>query len=323
MIHKLLPLLFLTAALPVSHAQTAPAETKVMGWSKTGNLGANLSFSSSEDVVGQTDGSSQTYGLNLKAGFNRLSEGDEWRNDFSLQESTTKTPSVPSYLKSGDELKIATTYLYFIPSKPQFGPYVKAEAAAPMFKGENVQAAPVVYRVNRANGTSSTVAGTSIRLTDGFKPLTTKESIGAFWKAVEQDNLKIEVRVGAAALQIDADGQFTVGGKNAAGETEVNELRDVSQAGLETALGIKGKIDEKSNYEFGAETMTPFINNKQSGDDREAFRLTNISAFAKLNSNITSWASFGYNYKLKIEPQLVDRAQQIHLLVLNVSYNLF
>src|ERR1035437_4961173 len=95
----------------------APA-AKVMGWSKNANLGANLSFSSSQDVVGQTDGSSQIYGLNLKGGLNRVSEHDEWRNTLSVLENTSKTPSVPRFIKSGDELKFNTIYLYSIESYP-------------------------------------------------------------------------------------------------------------------------------------------------------------------------------------------------------------
>lgn len=321
-------LAFLTLLLTIqtTQAQTpapaAPPE-KVLGWSKSANLGVNLSFSSSQDVVGQTDGNSQTYGANLKSAFNRLSEGDEWRNEITATGATTQTPAIPTYLKSADELKLATTYLYFIPNHPEFGPYVKGQATAPMFSGENVQASPVTYRVINNDGTTSAVTASKIRLTDGFKPLTTKESLGSFWKAVEQEKLKVEVRLGAAAMQISADGQYTVGGKNAAGETEVTELSDVSQAGLEAGLSVKGKIDEKSSYELGVETLTPFINNKKNGDDREALRLTNVDGFAKLNSNITSWAAFSYNYKLKIEPQLVDKTQQIHMLALNINYNLF
>jgi hypothetical protein len=33
--------------------------------------------------------------------------------------------------------------------------------------------------------------------------------------------------------------------------------------------------------------------------------------------------AIGYDYKLKIQPQLVDRTQQIHMFVLNINYNLF
>jgi hypothetical protein len=323
---SLLPFLLIFAF--TSNAQTpAPAaaapEAPKLGWTKSGNLGVNLSFSQSSDVVGQTDGSSQTYGTDLKAGFNRRSEGDEWRNDFNLKEATTKTPSVPRFVKSADELKIGTTYLYFLKNHPEFGPYAKGEASAPVFKGENVQADTKNYRITGADGSVRTVSGTSIRLTDGFKPLTTKESVGGFWKAIDREMTKLEFRIGAAALQIDASGQYAVGATNAAGEIEVTELRDVNQAGLESAVSFKGKVDEKTSYELGLETLTPFINNKIAGDNREALALTNVTGVAKLNSNITSWASFGYSYNMKLEPQLLARAQQTHMLVLNASYNLF
>lgn len=322
MLLRLLPISLFIFSL-ASHAETAPAAPPKLGWSKSGNLGLNLSFSQSQDVVGQTDGSSQTYGTDLKAGFNRRSEGDEWRNDLGLKEATTKTPSVPRFVKSADEFKLASTYLYFLKAHPEFGPYAKGEVSAPVFKGENVQAEAKNYRVNSADGTSRVVNGTSIRLTDGFKPMNTKESVGGFWKAIDREMTKLEFRVGAAALQIDASGQYAVGATNAAGEIEVTELRDVNQAGLEAAVSFKGKVDEKTSYEVGVETLTPFINNKVAGDDRDAVKLTNVTGVAKLNSNITSWASFGYSYNMKLEPQLLERAQQTHMLVLSASYNLF
>lgn len=247
---------------------------------------------------------------------------DEWRNEASLLTSTTKTPSISRFVKSSDELKLSSMYLRFWNDSRTFGPYARAEASAPMFKGEDVQSTAKTYRITEADQTTTTTTGTSLRLTDGFKPLNTKESLGVFWKVVNEENLKLEGRVGAAALQIDADGQYTVKGTNTAGEIEVDELSDVSQAGLEAGVSLKGKVDEKSSYEVGIETLTPFYNDKKSNDSRDALRLTNVDSFIKLTSNITSWAAFGYDYKVKIQPQLVDRTQQIHMLVLNVNYNL-
>lgn len=314
-------LLLSTAAL----AQTTPAEpaAKVLGWSKNANLGVNLSFTSSESVVGQADGSSQTYGLNLKGGLNHVTDKDEWRNTLTVNAATTRTPNVPRYIKSSDDLKLDSIYLYSLPSHPDVGPYVRGEASAPMFKGETVQATPQTFRVSRQGQADHVFTASSLRLTDGFKPLATKEGVGFFWKALQKENLKVEARAGFAALQIDADGQLVLAGPNAAGELQVNELRDVSQAGLELALSAKGKIDDKTSYEAGVEAMTPFVNNKVAGDKRSSTELTNVDGFAKLTSNITSWAAFSYDYKLKIQPQLQIRAQQIHMLVLNVNYNLF
>jgi hypothetical protein len=298
------------------------AEGKVLGWKNSANLGANLSFTSSQDVVGQTDGNSETYGLNLKGSAIQTKEFSEWRNEGSLVGTTTRTPNVPRFVKSSDELKIGTAYLHFWNGNPNFGPYARAEAAAPMFKGENVQSENKTFRVHHNNAPDDVFTASSVRLTDGFRPLTTKEAVGVFWRPKNEDRIKIETRLGIAALQIAASGQFATKGTNTAGEIEVNELSDVSQAGVEAAVNVKGKINDNSAYEAGVETMTPFVNNQASNDDRDALRLTNIDGFAKLTSKINSWASFGYDYKVKIQPQLVDKTQQIHMLVLNVNYNL-
>jgi hypothetical protein len=303
-------------------AADAPA-AKVMGWSKNANLGANLSYSSSQDVVGQTDGSTQVYGLNLKGGLNRGSEHEEWRNTLSILENTSKTPSIPRFVKSGDEFKFSTSYLYNFADHSTVGPYISGEVSAPLFKGEDVRQGPTNYRQIHKDKTEHAFAGTSAPLTDAFRPLNLKESIGAFWKPVEEENVKVEGRLGFGALQILADGQYAAGGTNPAGEILLNELSSVNQGGLEASLSVKGKVDERSTYEAGADALIPFINNKAGDDRRDAIGLTNIEGFAKYSSNITSWMALAYDYKLKIQPQLVERAQQIHMVVLNINYNLF
>jgi len=301
------------------------SDEKVLGWSKSANLGLNLSFSSSQDVVGQTDGTSETYGANLKSSFNYITEVSEWKNTVGLVGTTTRTPNVPKFVKSSDELKLESLYLRSLESHPQIGPYARAEVSTAIFKGEDVQASPVGYVIQDENGnvTKGPFSAGTVQLTEGFKPLTTKESVGFFWKAKDESNLKILVRLGAGAVQVQADGQYALNGKDAAGNIIVQRLQNISQAGLESGFSIKGKIDEKSSYEAGIDTLTPFVNNKRSGDDRDAFRLTNVEGFAKFTSNITSWASFGYDYKMKLQPQLVDRVQNIHMIVLTANYNLF
>lgn len=307
----------LAATTIVTWAEEAP---KTLGWSKNGNLGANLSVSSSQDVVGQTDGTSQVYGVNLKAGLSHNTERAEWRNELSILAATTKTPNVPRFIKASDEGKFSTIYLYSLENFPKIGPYARAEVAAPLFKGEDVRSSPRTYRYLHNN---TTVTESSVWLTERFRPLTTKQSLGFFYKPAQTEKLKIELRIGAAGYQTEANGQYAVKGINSAGEVELSRLHDVNQAGSELALNVKGQINENSTYELGAEAMTPFVNNKPSGDDRDPVRLTNIDAFFKLASNITNWATFGYDYKLKIQPQLVDRAQQIHMFVINVNHNLF
>jgi hypothetical protein len=300
----------------------AADEPVVMGWTNKANAGANLSFSSSKDVVGQTDGNSETYGLNVKGEFFRNLPHSEWRTDASVVASTTRTPSLDGFIKSSDELKVSTQYTHFWHGNRYVGPYARGEASAPMFKGEDVQSTVKTYNVSRADGTPlKTLSAQSYRLTDGFKPLNTKESIGVFWKPVHEENIKVETRLGLAGLQIDADGQYTVKSQDAT-TVAVTELGDVNQFGAEAAVAVKGKVDEKSGYEAGVEAMTPFTTNKKAGDNRDNLRLTNIDGYVKLTSKFTSWASFGYDYKVKYQPQLIEKAQQIHMLVLTMNYNI-
>lgn len=295
-------------------------EPRKEGWDRNLTLTGNLSFTSSEDVVGQTNGTSQTYGTNVKGSLYNYGLNHEWRNEIFVRGATTKTASIPRFVKTDDELKLNTIYLYFLPSLPQVGPYARAEAAAPMFRGEDVRSDVKTYRFLREGQPDRTYTGTSTRLTDAFRPLTTKEAVGFFYRPVWNDRVHLETRLGFAGQQIAAGGQLAVKGVNTAGEVEITELKSVRQAGLEAGASIRGKIDEKSSYEVGADLLTPFINDKPANDRRDAWRLTNVDAYAKLTSKVTDWMSFGYDYKLKIQPQLVDRTQQIHMLVINFTY---
>ena len=268
-------------------------------------------------MVGQTSGTSETYGLNYHGSLYHFTNHDEWRNDLFAREATTKTASLGRFVKSEDEVKLSSIYLYYLPNHPNLGPYARTEVAAPVFKGEDAEGSVKRYRIDN---TDEVFDAATLRLTDGFRPLTTKEAIGGFYRPVDNQRVRIETRLGFAAQQIKADGQFARKGAETNGEILVQRLRDVSQAGLEAAANLKGSIDDKTGYEIGLDSLTPFINDRKSGDTRSAWRLTNVDGYIKLSSKITDWMSFGYDYKLKIQPQLVDTAQQIHMITLNLSY---
>jgi hypothetical protein len=294
-----------------------------LGWIPKLNIGANLSFASNSNVVGQTNGDSQTYGLNFKGELSHVAQLTEWRNTLTVLESTSKTASLPDSIKTGDDFKYETVFLYSLPSIPQIGPYAKGIVETALFRGEDVRDSVTTYNIHHIGGAVDTFNGQKINLTDSFRPLTTKESAGFFWKAVQQDNMNLELNLGLGALQVAADGQFAVGGKNATGAIDINELHSFTQAGVELGANFKGKIDEKSGYEVSADILSPFVTSRQSGDTRSDSRLTNYEFGAKLTSKVTSWASFSYDYKLKYQPLLVERGQSAHLLVLNINYNIF
>ena len=52
-----------------------------------------------------------------------------------------------------------------------------------------------------------------------------------------------------------------------ASRINVEELRSLSQAGLELAASVKGKANDTTTYEVGVEALTPFLSNKKAGDN--------------------------------------------------------
>ena len=327
-------ILILTLFMPAAWAQSnlatvgptsrAPAsDKKVLGWVPHVQVGSNLSFTSNSNVVGQTNGDSQTYGLNFKGELSHVTEFTEWRNTLTIQDATSKTADIPRFIKTTDDFKYETAFLYSLPSAPKIGPYVNASVETHLFNGEDVQANVSTYEIKpQGSATRTPFTGRSLHLTDPFKPLTTRESAGFFYKAFEQEAINLELRLGVGAMQIGADGQFAVTGKDPAGNINVDELRNVGQFGIEAGATAKGKIDDHSGWEASANVLTPLSWTHDPGDDRGSIRLTNVEMKAKLTSKITSWASFSYDYKFVLQPQLVDQTQQQHMLVLNLNYNI-
>lgn len=327
---KLGLLLLTTTAVSLANAQenlvlkqeVKQVEKKKLGWTPSAKVGVNASLTSSNNVIGKAEGQSETYGLDLKGGYDYASTESEWRNTLTYTGTTNKTPVQPRYVKGNDLLKFESLFLHSLESLPNLGPYVNFSASAPLFFGEDVRPAPTTYTIRYRNGSSQTLNGDTLKLTDPLRPLTTRESTGLFWKAFNDGNVRIEVRLGLGAEQTAAEGQLAVTGSGAGGIT-VDELRNLSQLGAETGLTGKGKINEQTGWELGVETLTPFVSNKEASDDRDPIRLTNVDGFAKLSSNLTPWAALSYDYKVLIKPALLDKTQQSHMLVLNINYNLF
>ena len=296
-------------------------DKEFIGWKPAATVEALYSVSSSNGVIGQTDGVTQVYGLNLKSSFTYIEDLKEWRNTFNYTGATSKTPTIPRYIKSSDELKLETIYLRALPSYPTVGPYVKANMTAPVFRGEDARNQPTTYSITSGDGTlRDNQTETTLPLTDGFRPMTTQESVGFFWKPQNDEKMTLELRAGLGAMQVQAKDQLSVQDNPATPQIEVVELKSFSQTGIETGVLFKGKLDEKTNYEINAETLTPII--KDAGENRDSFRLTNFNFGGKISSQITKWMAVSYEYKIKTQPQLVERAQIQTMLAININYTL-
>jgi hypothetical protein len=294
------------------------------GWHPTLNLGANLSLGSSSNVVGQPDGDSRTYGANLDGGINYKREQHELQNSLKIKGATTKTPVLPRFVKSSDEVNFTSTYLYSLEAYPWVGPYARVNAKTALFYGEDVRGEVVTYeKRTRAGAVQDTITGDSLRLTDGLKPLTVKESVGAFAKLIEQEKRKFIARLGVGALQVDAAGQYLVkDNETTAGVIEVEQLDSYSQHGIEGGFTFEGLIDEKTKYALTFDFLTPISPDLPATDKRDDFELTNIDLNFKLTTKVVEWMNFNYDYSFKREPQLLDENQEQHMLSISFAYTL-
>lgn len=294
------------------------SEKVELGWAKKLILGGSISMGKSENVIGQADGQSNTYGLNLEGHLNNNQENSEWRNELKVGESASRTPAVPRYVKVKDELKIDTMYLHTFDGIDWVGPYAKGSVETSIFKGEDVRATSQVYQLP----SGSTVTASSIRLTDGFKPVTTKESAGAFFKIINKETMTLEARTGLGAVQVNANGQLAIKDNSSTSNVEIVELESFEQLGVEGALAWKGNIDAKTSYSLEGEFLTPFVTGQSATDKRDKLELTNWEVKGRLTTKLYEWLSLDYTAKLYKQPLLLDKTQNQSLLMVSMTYQL-
>lgn len=288
------------------------------GWNPKLQINSNLSFQSSKDVTGQTDGDTVGAGLKLITGSDHLKDNKEWRNTLKLDISTNKTPTLPKYAKATDSFKIESIYLYGIEKNPKLGPYLSGSVETQIFKSEDLQSQDVTY-----NTPSGSVTASSYFLSDAFRPLTTKQAIGVFYKAINKEEKKLEFRFGIGAMQVVADDQFYVSEKTDTTVT-VKALESYNQMGFEYGFIWKGELNESTSYSVSGDFLTPLNADIDAGKECEScsgMELTNIEFVANIKTKINDWASLIYEYKAIKKPELLNKFQVQNGLVFNIAYD--
>jgi hypothetical protein len=298
---------------------------KPEGWHPRLLLKGNLSMGSSKSVVGQVDGDSTTLGANIDSGLDYKKELNEWRQTLTYSGATTRTPSIPQYVKSSDEFKYSTIFLRGLTAYPNVGPYARLEAKTSLFKGEDVRAESKAYLLKNSNENLGT--HNVYRLTDSFIPLTTQESVGFFAKLIENKNTLLELRLGFGAIQVKTKGQLRVNDDaNTANIIEVSALDDLSQSGIEYGFVFKGKWNANSDYSLTGDFLTPIGTEVDAGKecgDCDSLALTNVDLKAAITSKVSDWMNISYEYKALKQPEVLDKFQIQHGFVLNILYDIF
>ena len=308
---------------------------KRMGWIPKLSVGASVQFSHSSKVVGAQDGETWNIGPLLDFSIGFFSTEHQWRNSMSIREVVTRTPAIGEFVKTTDQLKIESIYLYKPESAPWVGPFVMAQLNTPIFRTTDVRAAPADYVILGKNGAADQTLQqlTKKRLTGWFAPLDLKESAGAFFSALELPEATLEFRTGVGARQVFT-GQNGLAIKSQDKKQddgtpiiELNQLFDYQQVGGELFAGLSGTIvfedlgpKRPIIYALSAEVLLPFYSSEQQ--DRELIDLTHLTLEAKVALKLLSWLSLDYAFRAVRDPLLLDEFQIQNTLLLNMSYTL-
>lgn len=319
------------------------------------SLRGDLAFSltDTQKVVGQLDGTTISLGAKIDAHVDVIHDAHEWRNGVLVNAGLTKTPAIPEFIKNTDALQLESIYLYHV--QPWIGPFARFRLDTAMFAGTDVRAAATNYKVTKVDGSVSQTcdpnsgapcATTRLPLSDGFQPLSLKESVGAFAQPYKSVPISAEIRLGLGAQEIFADHQFavtdvadTADNCPAAGDPtqkssvqciEVTELSNVLQAGVEANLEIWGTVyDSKITYRVYGGILAPFAHGAlpkaytDAGGKDDMGQLTNIDLGANVNMKIVDWASLGYEFKaVRVPALLPDTFQVRNTLFLTVGFGI-
>jgi hypothetical protein len=310
------------------------------GWSPAVSLGVTAAFANNSSVVGQIDGSSFSFGMKGDAALDYNHGLHEWRNTLGVVASVTRTPVITDFVKTSDNLNLDSIYLFHALS--WFGPFVQFSGNTSMFRGTDVRPTPMNYVITRTDGTTAYLThANSLTLSDPFRPLTFKETIGLFAQPYVSTPFAFELRAGAGAQEVLADGQLAVTGTTPNGQAasamlplpptpntddyvSVKQLSNANQLGPELAASIWGSFMEKRvTYKVNADVMTPAAHSALApGDTRGAFALTNVQLDAKVSFHLVEWASIDYQFRALRQPQVVDvfQVQNTLLLTFGLSY---
>ncbi len=283
-------------------------------------VGANFNLASNSHVVGQVDGFSTLFGLNLQGGIDYLWGRHAIRNTLSINESWAKTPVIDEFIKNADNIALESLYNYFF--LEWAGAFGRFNIDTALLSSEAITAEDTNYLIKQLDGTTTLKTTDRLRMSEGFEPLTLAESIGLFVEPTSAPAFSTSIRLGFGARQTFAKGVLAnQDDKSTTTQIELIELDDVMQGGLEAFAGVRGKFkNSRVNYEAGVAALIPFFNNDDT--TRSAVDLTRIALVAQASTNVFTWAALSYQLNVTSDPQLLDEIQVQNGLLLTFQYTL-
>lgn len=310
----------------IPEAPIAAGKADGIEWKIDAN--ANTSFGDNRNVVGQTDGTSFSFGFKTEGALDIRDTGHEWRNHALFAVGLAQNPGLDEFVKNQDRLLYETIYLYHVAD--WVGPFIRASAESVLLQSYDVRAESTRYRVypvdapptddNRDTAFIRDVNRTRFTLTDPFRPARFKQSLGGFLRALTMQPANVEFRAGVGAREVIADGQLAINDLEISEDIiEVKTLSNNYQVGGEGMLEFWGDVEEKKvTYRASVEALFPFAQSDlPPGDDRGFADLITVEAKAALSFKLVSWASLDYELGVLREPLIIEDVQVRNNLLLN------
>lgn len=306
---------------PEETAAKADASIK-QGWMRRLSLGLVGQYSDSENVTGKPNGNSSTLGTKDNLKMNLVDGQTEWRNELDLVFTNSRSTALPRTIKSEDSLKVETIYLFRLASMPQVGPYARANVQTQMADGYDERASDVTYVVSDLNGGVQTTTDDRLKLTDGFRPTTTKLSLGGFYEIIRSVPVTAEYRLGAGYRHFAANGQYVVRDVASTPEIEVFAIETNKQFGAETGLTVGGDLMEKKvTYKLNGEVLVPYWERpKPEPDNKTPMERKITEVTFDLALHVMANLSLNYQMKSVRDPAVNDKAQTTQSVLANLSY---
>jgi hypothetical protein len=299
----------------------------VEGWNPNLGISTTLNLTSNSSVVGQVDGLSTQFGLELVSGADYVRGRQLWRNSISVTEAFARTPAVDRFLKTNDVVALESIYHYFLTGR--FGAFARLKLTTALFAAEDVRSEPTTWlRKPDSAGAAATVVqtgGTRQRLADPFTPVSVSEAVGAFAEPVRRPGFSLSVRLGLGGRHTFADSVLLIDDDKATPEVELLGLSDVHQLGAEAFVGAEGRLEEgRLTYRAGTTVLVPFVNNDDH--DRGVGPLTRVGLDASVRFTVLSWMALVYSAQITRDPQLFpEGSEQVQVqnnLLLSLQYTL-
>ncbi len=292
----------------------------VDGWTLKLQVGINYALSDSRDVPGIEDGTTHQLGATVKGSADLRLGLHEWRNSLDITHSRTSAPPLNEFIKSTDEGKLRSMYLYHLEAVPWLGPFARFRASTQLFPGELLLAADAEYSVD--GGPAEPLAGrTSLELTSAFEPLLLRESIGVFANPIDDKLIELTISLGGGAQQIITQGGRAVADDDTTPVIEIVSLNDSTQIGIELEVEAEGALTETVTYGFLGNVLYPLYTDPEQ-PDLEGLEKTNVDVGLKVGVKLAKWASLDYVLSAKYLPTIIDEWQMQNSLLLNASFNL-